>query len=59
LAAASSLFVSSPWAASLYPLHGFLLPLDLPSMQQGSRRGGARRIEEGEKIKEMFFPISS
>jgi hypothetical protein len=25
-----SLFVSSPWAAALYPLHGFLLPLDLP-----------------------------
>jgi hypothetical protein len=25
-----SLVVSSPWAAALYPLHGFLLPLDLP-----------------------------
>jgi hypothetical protein len=26
-----SLFLSSPWAAALYPLHGFLLPLDLPT----------------------------
>jgi hypothetical protein len=24
-----SIFLSSPWAAALYPLHGFLLPLDL------------------------------
>jgi hypothetical protein len=24
-----SLFLSSPWAAALYPLHSFLLPLDL------------------------------
>jgi hypothetical protein len=30
LATAPSLFLSSPWAATLYPLHGFLLPLDLP-----------------------------
>jgi hypothetical protein len=30
LAATPSLFLSSPWAATLYPLHGFLLPLDLP-----------------------------
>jgi hypothetical protein len=37
-----SLFLSFPWAAALYPLHGFLLPLDLPPTQQGSRRGGAR-----------------
>jgi hypothetical protein len=36
-----SLFLSSPWAAALYPLHDFLLPLDPPT-QQGSRRGGAR-----------------
>jgi hypothetical protein len=27
--------------------------------QQGSRRGGARWIEEEERIKEIFFPISS
>jgi hypothetical protein len=25
-----SLFLSSPWAAALYPLHGFLPPLELP-----------------------------
>jgi hypothetical protein len=25
-----SLFLSSPFAASFYPLHDFLLPLDLP-----------------------------
>jgi hypothetical protein len=25
-----SLFLSSPWAAAFYPLHGFLLPLNLP-----------------------------
>jgi hypothetical protein len=30
VAAAPSLFISSPFAAALYPLHGFLLPLDLP-----------------------------
>jgi hypothetical protein len=29
--AAPSLFLSSPWEAALYPLHGFLLPLDLPT----------------------------
>jgi hypothetical protein len=29
VAAASSLFLSSPFAATLYPLHDFLLPLDL------------------------------
>jgi hypothetical protein len=45
-------------AAAPYPLHGSLLPLDPPT-QQGSRRGGARWIEEEERIKEMFFPISS
>jgi hypothetical protein len=27
-----------------------------PPMQQGSRRGGARWIEEEERIKEMFYP---
>jgi hypothetical protein len=26
-----SLSLSSPWAAALYPLNGFLLPLDLPT----------------------------
>jgi hypothetical protein len=40
VAAAPSLFLSSPFAASLYPLHDFLPPLDLPTLQ-GSRRGGA------------------
>jgi hypothetical protein len=30
VAAAPSLFLSSPFAAALYPLHNFLLPLDLP-----------------------------
>jgi hypothetical protein len=30
VAAAPSLFLSSPFAATLYPLHDFLLPLDLP-----------------------------
>jgi hypothetical protein len=30
VAAAPSLFLSSPFAAALYPLHHFLLPLDLP-----------------------------
>jgi hypothetical protein len=30
VAAAPSLFLSSPFAAALYPLHDFLLPLDLP-----------------------------
>jgi hypothetical protein len=31
LATAPSLFLSSPWAAALYPLHDFLLRLDLPT----------------------------
>jgi hypothetical protein len=53
------LLLSSPLAAAPYPLHGSLLPLDPPPTQQGSRRGGARWIEEEERIKEMFFPISS
>jgi hypothetical protein len=30
VADAPSLFLSSPFAAALYPLHDFLLPLDLP-----------------------------
>jgi hypothetical protein len=30
VAVAPSLFLSSPFAATLYPLHNFLLPLDLP-----------------------------
>jgi hypothetical protein len=30
LATAPSLFLFSPWAAALYPLHSFLLFLDLP-----------------------------
>jgi hypothetical protein len=30
VAAAHSLFLSSPFAAALYPLHDFLFPLDLP-----------------------------
>jgi hypothetical protein len=33
-----SLFVSSPWAAALYPLHGFLLPLDLPHTARIEKR---------------------
>jgi hypothetical protein len=51
--------LSSPIGCSRpYPLHGSLLPLD-PTTQQGSRIGGARWIEEEERIKEMFLPISS
>jgi hypothetical protein len=30
VAAAPARFLSSPFAAALYPLHDFLLPLDLP-----------------------------
>jgi hypothetical protein len=33
-----SLFLSSPWAAALYPLHGFLLPLDLPHAARIEKR---------------------
>jgi hypothetical protein len=47
-----------PIGSRPYPLHGSLPPLGPPT-QQGSRRGGARWIEEEEMIKEMFFPISS
>jgi hypothetical protein len=55
-----SLFLSSPWAAALYPLHGFLLPLDLPPRSKD--REEEQHVElkrERERIKEMFFPISS
>jgi hypothetical protein len=50
-----SLFLSSPLAAALYPLHGFLLPLDLPHVAR-IERGGASWIEEEERTKEMFYP---
>jgi hypothetical protein len=30
--------------------------LEISPTQQGSRRGGARWIEEEERIKEMFYP---
>jgi hypothetical protein len=33
-----SLFLSSPFAASLYPLHDFLLPLDLPHAARNEKR---------------------
>jgi hypothetical protein len=46
---------SPPMAAIL---HCFLLPRSSPK-QQGARRGGSRWIEEEERIKEMFYPISS
>jgi hypothetical protein len=36
--ATPSLFLSSPWAAALYPLHGFLLPLDLPHAARIEKR---------------------
>jgi hypothetical protein len=51
-----------PWLATPSPHmaathHFFLLPRSPPSpTQQGSRRGGARWIEEEERIKEMFYP---
>jgi hypothetical protein len=45
LAAAPSLSLSSPWAAALYPLHGFLLPLDL------SPRSKNREEEEHVELK--------
>jgi hypothetical protein len=38
VAAAPSLSLSSPFAASLYPLHGFLLPLDLPHAARIEKR---------------------
>jgi hypothetical protein len=38
LAAAPSLFLSSSLAATLYPLHGFLLPLDLPHVAMIEKR---------------------
>jgi hypothetical protein len=43
-------------AASLYPLHGFLLLLELSPKQQGSRRGGASWIEEEDMTMETFYP---
>jgi hypothetical protein len=38
VAAAPSLFLSSPWAAAHYPLHDFLLPLDLPHAARIEKR---------------------
>jgi hypothetical protein len=38
LAASPSLFLSSPWAAALYPLHDFLLPLNLPHATRIEKR---------------------
>jgi hypothetical protein len=60
LATAPSLFLFSPWAAALYPLHDFLLPLDLPprskdreeeehvelKRERGSRRCSSRSVLE-------------
>jgi hypothetical protein len=34
VAAAPSLFLSSPFAATLYPLHDFFPPLDLPPLSK-------------------------
>jgi hypothetical protein len=45
VAAAPSLFLSSPFAAALYPLHDFLLPLDL------SPRSKDREEEEHIELK--------
>jgi hypothetical protein len=38
VAAAPSLFLSSPFAAALYPLHDFLTPLDLPHAARIEKR---------------------
>jgi hypothetical protein len=35
---APSLFLSSPFAAILYPLHDFILPLDLPHAARIEKR---------------------
>jgi hypothetical protein len=51
VAAAPSLFLSSPFATALYPLHDFLLPLDLPPRSKDreeehvelKRKRGSRR----------------
>jgi hypothetical protein len=48
--AAPSLVLSSPWAAALYPLHGFLLPLDLPP------RSKDREEEEHVELKRKRGP---
>jgi hypothetical protein len=44
-----------PWQPPTISFSSIDLPLPT---QQGSRRGGARWIEEEERIKEMFYPPS-
>jgi hypothetical protein len=60
--AAPSLFLSSPWAAALYPLHDFLLPLDLPPHVARIKKrrstlicGG--REDQGDVLPHLFLKI--
>jgi hypothetical protein len=61
VAAAPSLFISSPFAAALYPLHGFLLPLDLPHAVRIEKRRSTSnwrgREDQGDVLPHLFLKI--
>jgi hypothetical protein len=61
LAVAPSLFLSSPWAAALYPLHGFLLPLDLLHASMIEKRRSTLnwrgREDQGDVLPHLFLKI--
>jgi hypothetical protein len=66
LAAAPSLFLSSPWVTSLYPLHDFLLLLDLPPRSKDreeeehielKRERGSRRCSSPSLLEDFLGEI--
>jgi hypothetical protein len=51
-----SLYLAACPPSPLQPPSTASSSLEISPTQQGSRRGGARWIEEEERIKEMFYP---
>jgi hypothetical protein len=55
------LFLSSPLAAAPYPLHGFLLPLDLPHAVRIEKRRSTLNLrgreDQGDVLPHLFLKI--